>query len=210
MDRLFLMFDRIRVLSPELRYYIERNLVRKTIKKGEFVLREGQVARYIYFIEKGIVRSFRYKKGKERTSWIMQEGDVFLSVGSFFSQTPASEAIEALKDCVLYYITYEQLERAYKEFPEFDHHGRIILTYYYQLSEKRNEMRELPAYDRFEFLMTYQSELLGRVPQKLLASYLGMAPETLSLQKTKFANIKMKKKLPRQVKRRRKKINKYQ
>jgi len=211
MDRLFLLFDGINTLSAGLRAYLERHLKRKTVKKGEIILREGQVSRYIYFIERGIVRSYRYKKGKERTSWIMKEGDLFLSVGSFFSQTPARENIQALKDCVLYYITYEQLKKAYRDFPEFNLHRARILEYYYELSEKRNEMREWPAYERFEFLMAHQPELIGQVPQKLLASYLGMAPETFSVQKSKFANKKKKtktKQVSRTANRREKKANK--
>ncbi|MBN9385991.1 MAG: Crp/Fnr family transcriptional regulator [Chitinophagaceae bacterium] len=208
MDQLFLLFDRIRPLSPELKTYIRSHLVRKVVKKGEIILREGQVARNIYFIEQGTVRSFRYKKGKERTAWIMKEGDLFVSVGGFFSQTPAGENIEALEDCILHYITFEQLEKAYDDYPEFDRHGRKILTYYYELAEKRNEMREFSAMGKFEFLMKYQPELIGRVRQKTLASYLGMAPETFSVQKSKFANKMMKKKLPHAGKHRRKKINK--
>jgi len=186
MEQLFLLFDRIEQLSPGLKAYLQGILERKVVKKKEIILREGQIAGYIYFIEKGCVRSVRYKKGKERTAWIMKEGDVFVSVRSFFSQRRASETIEALEDCVLHCITFEELQKAYKEYPEFNLHGRIILQHYYELSEDRNEMRELPAIGRFEFLMTHQPELNGRVPQKLLASYLGMAPETFSQQKSKF------------------------
>ena len=186
MDRLFLVFDNIRPLSPALRDYIERSVIRKVIKKGEIILREGEIAKNIYFIEEGIVRSLRHKKGNERTSWIMKEGDLFVSVGSFFSQTPSSEIIEALEDCVLYCISYEQLEKAYEMFPEFNLHGRVILQYYYQLSEKRNEMREQPTIDRVEFLMTDQPDLVGRISDKILASYLVMAPETFSSKKSKY------------------------
>jgi len=193
MDQLFLLFDRITRLSPELRNYIRSVLVKKIVKKKEIILQEGQVPKYIYFIEKGAVRSFRHKKGRERTSWIMKDGDLFVSVGGFFSQTPTGETIEALEDCVLYGITYEQLNRAYREFPEFNLHGRIILQHYYEMSDKRTEMREQPAFDRFEFLMTYQPDLVGRIPEKLLASYLGMAPETFSVQKSKFAKKNKKK-----------------
>jgi CRP-like cAMP-binding protein len=193
MDQLFLKFDQIKLLSPALKVHIQSILIRKVVKKGEVILREGQVAKYIYFIEEGIVRSVRTIEGKHRTAWIMKEGDIFLSVGSFFSQTPGKERIEALKDCILYCISYEQLEKIYEEFPEFDRHGRVILQYYYPLSEMRNEMRDQPAYDRFVFLMTHQPDLIGEVPDKLLASYLSMAPETFSVQKAKFAKRNKKK-----------------
>lgn len=186
MDQLFLFFDSIRPLSPGLRAYIQSVLVRKAVKRKEIILQEGQTAKYIYFIERGVVRSFRYKRNGEKTSWIMKEGDLFVSVGSFFSQTPSSEIIEALEDCVLYCISYEQLEKAYEMFPEFNLHGRVILQYYYQLSEKRNEMREQPTIDRVEFLMTDQPDLVGRISDKILASYLVMAPETFSSKKSKY------------------------
>lgn len=194
MEQLFLLFHNIRPLSPELKDHIRSILIRKLVKKKEVILEEGQVAKYIYFIEKGIVRSVRTVEGKQKTIWIMKEGDLFVSVGSFFSQTPANEKIEALDDCILYCISFKQLDKIYKDFPEFDHHGRVILQYYYSLSEKRNEMRDQKAYNRFVFLMTHQPDLIGRVPDKLLASYLSMEPETFSNQKSKFANKGMKKK----------------
>src|SRR5882757_610016 len=102
MKQLFLKFDMIKPLSPALREYIQSILVTKEFKKKDIILQEGQVSRYIYFIEKGLVRSVRYKRRNERTSWIMMGDDLFLSVGSFFSQTPAREKIEALEDCVLH------------------------------------------------------------------------------------------------------------
>jgi len=196
MDQLFLSFDRIRKLSPELRNYILTKLVRVEVKKKDIILKEGKIATHIYFIEKGVVRSFHYYKKKERTSWIMKEGDFFVAVDSFFSQTPASENIEAVEDCILQCITFDELDKAYELFWEFDRHGRVIVTHYYQLSEERNKMREASAFERFKFLMKYQSALLGRVSQKLLASYLWMAPETFSLQKSKFANKKKEKTPP--------------
>jgi len=194
MKKLFEKFDRIKPLSRELKDYILSILERKTYRKKDVILQEGKTARYIYFIEKGLVRSLKYKRGKQRTGWFMKEGDVFVSVRSFFSQTASAETIEAMEDCILYCISYEQLEKAYRDFPEFNLHGRVILQHYYQLSEERNDMREQPAIGRFEFLMYDQPELVGRVRDKDLASYLAMAPETFSLQKSNFAKGKARKK----------------
>ena len=195
MEKLFEKFDKIKPLSPRLKAYILSILARKTYRKKDIILQEGTTARYIYFIEKGLVRSLKYKRGRQRTGWFMKENDFFVSVRSFFSQTPSVETIEAVEDCILYCISFKQLEEAYREFPEFNLHGRVILQYYYQLSEKRNDMREQPAIDRLEFLMNDQPELVGRVRDKELASYLGMAPETFSAQKGKFAKRKVQKKI---------------
>ncbi|MDO6433290.1 cyclic nucleotide-binding domain-containing protein [Flavitalea sp. BT771] len=193
MDQLFLIFDNIKKLSPALRAYLQSCLKRKEVKKGEIILREGQVAKHIYFIEEGIVRSIRYKKNKERTLWIMRKNDLFVSVRSFFSQKPAIETIEALKDCVLHYISFEELEKAYDDYPEFDRHGRKILQNYYELSEERNDMRDQSAYDRFVFLMTHQPELVEDVSDFILASYLSMTREHFSVQKRLYAKRNKKK-----------------
>lgn len=187
MDQLFLRFDEIKPLSAELRERIQSILIKKIIQKKDILLREGDTARYIYFIEKGLVRGYRLKKGKQKTSWIMKEGDIFLSIRSFFSQKPSKDTIEALEECIIHYISHEQLEQLYAEFPEFNLHGRKILEYYYELSEDRYEMRDQPTIERFEFLMTYHPELITRVPDKILASYLNMTPENFSAQKSKFA-----------------------
>jgi len=178
MEKLFEKFEKIRPLSPELKAYLLSVIVKKTYKKKDIILREGTTAKYIYFIETGLVRSLKYKKGRWRTGWFMKENDLFVSVTSFFSQAPSSETIEAVEDCILYCITAEQLEKAYRDFPEFNLHGRVILQYYYQLSEMRNDMREQAAIDKFKFLMTHQAELVGRVRDKHLASYLAMATAT--------------------------------
>ena len=189
MDQLFLKFDSIQKLSPALRNYLQGCLKRKEIKKGEIILREGQVAKYIYFIEKGMIRSIRYKNDVEKTVWIMRKDDLFVSVRSFFSQRPAVETIEAVEDCVLYYISFEELQKAYGDYPEFNLHGRTLLTNYYELSEERNDMRDQPAYDRFVFLMTYYPDLVSddEVTDKLLASYLSMTKEHYSVQKRLYA-----------------------
>jgi CRP-like cAMP-binding protein len=190
MNQLFLRFDQIQPLSAALKDRIRSLLIKKLVKKKDILLREGDTARYIYFIEKGVVRGFRSKNGKQKTSWIMKEGDIFLSIKSFFSQQPSRDSIEALEDCIIHCITYEQLQKLYVEFPEFNLHGRIILEHYYMLSEGRHEMREEPAFERYKFLMSNHSELLTRVPDKILASYLNMTPGTYSEQKKRFARKK--------------------
>lgn len=195
MEKLFEKFDQIRPLSDELRAYIRRVLLRKEYQKGEIILHEGEIPKYIFFIEKGLVKCYNFKKWRQRTSWLMMEGDFFVEVESFFPQTPSTRTIEAAEDCELYFISYARLQQAYALFPEFNLQGRKILEYYYVLSEKRNSMREQPAFDRFIFLMDNQPELVGRVKEKILASYLGMAPETFSVQKSKFAKRKRQKKI---------------
>ena len=190
MQTLFHIFDSIQPLEPELKEYIQSHLKRKAISRGEIVLQEGQISRNIYFIEQGLVRAFRHHKNKDKTIWLMKENDIFLSVGSFFSQKPATETIEALEDSILHSITFHQLQYAYKHFPAFNLHRAIILEKYYELSESRDHMRTQANTEKYKYLMTHQPELVGRVHDIHLASYLGIARSTLAREKVRFTKGK--------------------
>jgi len=187
MEQLFILFDHIQRLSDPLREYIFSVLRRKEIKKKGIILERGKVSKYIYFIEKGAVRAVRFEKGRERTAWVMLESNIVVSVESFFLQQPSTETIEALEDCILHCISYEELYEAYRLFPEFNLHRGVILERYYALSEARNRMQLKKARDKFEELMTKQPDLVGRVNDRILASYLGVTPGTFSLEKKRFA-----------------------
>ena len=187
MEKLLDLFHRIAPLSPTLQQEIVSILQVREVRKKDIILRKGQVAQMIYFVETGLVRCYYHLKEKERTSWMMRESDIFLSIFSFFSREPSFEIIEAMEDGVFYGISYDQLRSLYTSHKEFNYHRAEILQRYYLESEKRNNMRMLPAYDRYKFLLDNQPDLVGRVPDKYLASYLGISVGTFSLQRQKFA-----------------------
>src|SRR4029079_7425707 len=111
----------------------------------------------------------------------MKEGDVIISVESFFRQTESYESIQALDDCILHYITYDELQFIYRNFSEFNIVGRVVTERYYTLSEQRlYAIRMQRASDRYAYLMQNHSDLILRVPSKHLASYLGITEVTLS------------------------------
>ena len=92
-----------------------------------------------------------------------------------------------MEDCVFHCLTYDQLQVAYSEFPEFNLHRAVILEGYYAQSEKRHKMRTKPALDRYKYLMDHHADLIGWVPDKHLASYLGVTTGTFSYEKGRFA-----------------------
>jgi len=187
MEPLFHLFDSIRPLSPELRAYLLNHLLTIEFKKKTTILKTGQIANRIYFIEKGLVRSVRQEAGKERTAWFMQEGDIIISVESFFTQEPSLEIIEALEPCLTHSINREELYKAYELFPEFNLHRALILERYYAQSEARARIKQMKAKDKFQHLIFTQPNLVNRVPDRLLASYLGITPGTYSFEKNRFA-----------------------
>ena len=145
------------------------------------ILKEGQVSQRIYFIKTGFIRAYYYKAGKEFTSWFMGEGEIIVSVYSFFSRKPSFENIEVLEDCVLQSINWDQLQSIYKNFPEFNLTGRIITEQYYIRSEERAiNLQTLTATQRYEKLLLNYPGILQKASLGQIASFLSIKQETLS------------------------------
>jgi len=156
-------------------------MVEMEVSKKTYLLREGHICYNIYFIQKGLVRCFYTKDEKDISSWFMKEGDVIVSVESFFSQTVSYENIQALEDCMIYYLSYDDLQIAYNTFPEFNFIGRVLTEKYYKLSEQRlYSLRMQRAFEKYQYLLVNFPQLIQRVPSKYISSYLGITEETLS------------------------------
>lgn len=181
MDTVLAYLDSIYPMSEGLREKLSLILRLKELVKKDLLLRAGHICQHIYFIQKGLLRCYYYKNDVEISSWFMKEGDVVVSVESFFKQTTSYESIQALEDAELYYISYKELQQIYRDYPEFNFIARVLTEKYYCLSERRlYSIRMMRASERYEYLMQYQPELILRVPAKYLASYLGITPEMLS------------------------------
>jgi CRP/FNR family transcriptional regulator, anaerobic regulatory protein len=181
MENLINYLHTIYPLSDSLREHLLEILQIKEFTKNDFLLRAGNTCRHIFFIESGLVRCYYTKEGEDISCWFMKEGDVVVSVESFFGQRPSYESIQAMEDTTAYSIGWQQLQSIYRRFPEFNFTGRVLTEKYYTLSERRlYSMRQQRATDRYECLLNDAPELINRIPVKYLASYLGISRETLS------------------------------
>jgi CRP-like cAMP-binding protein len=190
MERLFKMLMGIYPMSPELIDYLKATLEVFELSKRQYLLKKGQISNRIYFVAKGILRCYYIDNNqKQTTKWFMDEGHVIIAVDSFFNRTLSFEAIQALEDCLLYGITYEQLEEAYRRFVEFNFHGRVLTTKYYVFSDQRVTMlQRLNAPERYLFTKEKQPGIVDRhsVTSRDLSSYLGIDEATLSRIKKKY------------------------
>ena len=178
---LFGIFNSIIPMSDKLVERLNETLCSETVPKKYFLLKEGQVSNHIYFIEKGFIRSYYEKDLKEVTSWFMKEYDIIISVNSFYNRTVSHESIQTLEESTVYFIHYNELQRLYKDFIEFNIIGRIFTERYYTLSEERlYSMRKQSAEEKFYFLLDKHPEIIKRAPLGYIASYLGISLETLS------------------------------
>lgn len=188
MEKLLQFLQSIHPLSQGLLQYLSDHIGYKELPRKEYLLRSGQVCRHICFIESGLLRCFYIHNGSEVCSWFMKEGDVIISVESFFKQQASYESIQTLENCQLYFISYDHLQYAYKHFPEINFIARVLTEKYYALSEQRlYGIRMQRAHERYLNLLKNFPEIISRVPSKYIASYLGITEVTLSSLKGRLA-----------------------
>jgi CRP-like cAMP-binding protein len=168
-------------MSEGLKQHLVVTLKEKHLAKKDYLLKAGHISRNICFIAKGLLRCFYIKEEHEVSSWFMKEGDVIVSVESFFQQTESYESIQALEDCSIYYINYDELQYIYRNFLEFNFIARVLIEKYYTLSEQRlYSLRMQRSQERYDYLLENHGDLVLRVPAKYLASYLGITEVTMS------------------------------
>jgi len=156
-------------------------LVVREFDSRQLLVRVGEVEEYLSFIVKGLARMYFLKGKTEMITNIAKEGELIASSSSFLSGKPSYYNVETLEPCTVLSITRANLERAYQESPKIEKLGRLVTTYFVlQKEEWELECMRLDTRERFLRFIGNNPELLMRVPQKYLASYLNMKPETFS------------------------------
>ncbi len=181
MKDLLALLNNIHPLSAGLQQYLTDKIKTRQAARKEIILQAGHLSRHIYFIQKGLLRTFYYEDGHEINSGFMLEGDMLAAVQSFFYQSASIESIQAIEDSRLSYICYNELQFIFNNFKEANFIGRILMTRNYIASEQRLHcMRMKKAAARYQFMLKYYPQLILRVPAKYMATYLGISEETLS------------------------------
>jgi CRP-like cAMP-binding protein len=175
-------------LSAEAQEYANQNSFPHRVRKGELLVTTGEVCRSIYYVKKGMLRGYVKEGIKDITTWITGETELVSSISSFDLQIPAVENIQAIEDCELVGLTWENMEYMYEHFPEVNIIGRKILQKYYRDAEERAYIARLTeATSKYKRFIATKSDMLNRVPLKFIASYLGMTLETLSRIRSKLS-----------------------
>jgi CRP-like cAMP-binding protein len=168
-------------LSPQCLAHLQQIIKPTTIKKGEFILRSGEVCKNLYFISDGLLKCFYILHDEEVCDWFFGRTETVVSIDSFYAQTPGLDFIQALKDCELFYITYDELNYLYRNFIEFNVIGRVLTIKYLRIWHRQaRNIRMLTAEERYQFLLKTQPELVNSISVRDLASHLDMSRETLS------------------------------
>ena len=164
---------------------LEGVLVPMKFAKGEIVLAEGDVCENIYWIVKGLVRQYYYKNNKELTEYMAAENTIMMSIESLFKEKPTMQIIQALEPTLIYALPKAELEAVAMRSVNIQILYRKILEESLIISQQRADMlRFESAQDRYQKLVKSAPQLVLRAPLVYIASYLQMAPETLSRVRT--------------------------
>lgn len=141
----------------------------------------GEQETYINFVVKGLARKYFFKGKEEVIVQIAKEGDLISSSVSFLSDSPSTYVIDTIEPTIFISLSKQSLNELYLSSPKWQRAGRLIMTDF--LIEQENWELDRIKYttkERFVRFVSSNSELFQRVPQKYLASYLNIQPETFS------------------------------
>lgn len=154
--------------------------IRKFNKK-ELITKAGEVENYFNFIVKGLARKYYLKGNHEYNTQISFEGHMLVSQESFHSRKPSEYFIEAIEPTTVVSITHDDLEAVYASSHRMEHLARLLITYAMVLKDRwQMQLVKMTPRERFLNFVTRNPELMQRVPQKFLASYLNIKAETFS------------------------------
>jgi len=169
-------------ISKEEFDFCKTLFIPKKLRKKQYLLQEGDVCRYTAFVEKGMLRTFTVdEKGNEPILQFSMEGWWIADLYSFLTEEHSIYNIEALEECELLLITKENWEVLLAKVPAFERYFRLLIQNNL-IATQRRLMSSLSesAEEKYTKLINNFPGCIQRVPQHMIASYLGITPETLS------------------------------
>lgn len=160
---------------------LESILVPMKFAKGEMILKDGDICENIYYIDKGLVRQFYFKNGKEVTEHLGEDRTIFMCIESLFKETPSQLKVEALETSMVYALPKHRLESVALHNVNIQILYRKILEESLIFSQVHADLvRFETAGDRYKKMCKLMPQVVLRAPLLFIASYLQMTPETLS------------------------------
>lgn len=160
---------------------LESILVPMKFAKGQMILSEGEICKHVYYIERGLIRQFYFKNGKQITEHLGEDRSIFMCVESLFREEPTKLQVEAIEPTWVYALPKQKLEQVAL------HNVNIQILYRKILEESlitsqvhADLVRFETAQARYKRMCKLSPQVILRAPLVYIASYLQMTPETLS------------------------------
>jgi len=182
-ESLFQKFDEHISLTEEEKQLSKTFFIPKKLRKRQWLLQQGDVCKYIAFVEKGLLRWYTTTdKGSEHIIQFASEGWWISDSYSFLTGEPSEYNIDALEDCELLLLSKGAEEEMLEKVPKLERFFRILLQNNLIATQKRlvGSLSQTAEERYDELIKSCPGTLSHRIPQHMLASYLGITPETLS------------------------------
>ncbi|HEU5291204.1 MAG TPA: Crp/Fnr family transcriptional regulator [Cyclobacteriaceae bacterium] len=160
--------------------HISERFRKKKVGKGSFILKQGEVCTDIVFVEKGCLRLYYLKDDIEVSVWFSFQGNSAIEIYSFISAKPSNYFIEAIEDTEVLYLTKSELQALYESNPGMQEMMRnfwedVILNLIVRFTSLQTDSAEKRYLDLLK-----KPEYMESIPQKYLASFIGVTPTSLS------------------------------
>ncbi len=181
MDSLLSAIGHLITLSPADEQIIRKLFIPRTLNAKEFFLEEGKICRHAGFIKKGLVRYFTTVKGEERTMSFNRENEFICYYPSFLPARPSGVGIQAIEATEIFSISFDALQDFYRDVADGERFGRLAIEQVYlsAMEEMHSLYADLPA-DRYLRFTQLHPDLVQRIPQYYIASFVGVKPQSLS------------------------------
>ena len=181
-DRYFEIFNKSVPLTEEDQEMIKNYLTVKKLRKRQYLLQEGDVCKVVAFVENGALRLYRVDEdGTEHIVQFALDGWFITDLYSFLTHEPSTYNIDAIEDSELVLISRpasEELRKLSAKYQEFIF--QATSEAYIQLERRITSTISLGLEERYKDLVTNFPTITQRVPQHMIASYMGLTPETIS------------------------------
>lgn len=174
-------YERITKLQKSEWNFIAAHFKRKVLSKGTIIIRKGETEKYLSFVETGIVRFYIPGEENDLTFNFSFDKEFTCAYDSFLTQTPSEYELQALAETIVWQISFEDLQKVYKETNVGNYLGRFAAEDLYLAKSKRElSLLKQNAKERYLDLFTDKPDILKYIPLKYVASYIGITPQGLS------------------------------
>jgi len=180
-------------LPLPLQAHLSQLMRQDSFRKHDVVLEQGKINTRLYYIQRGLLRAYSIDDGIEETTWIKGEGEFVVTIPSFYEQVPSNQTIHALEPTDVFSIGHSDFYSTLKQHLEFAYIAYKLQTaVLLEWNERLQKLKKLDMPHRFQWLYQRHPNLIHRtpgIPDKYLASFLGMTPETFSKIKAAFFRL---------------------
>lgn len=186
---LFEVLSAIHPLSENFKQALEKEIIGLSLPKNHLLLEAPAIASYAYILTNGFAMSYTYINGKKKVEGFWRPSEIIVPFKSFLAQSPSTDFIQLISPGDVFYIRHDSVIRLLDNFPEGNYiYCKTLYTYYENCRIRLQQLQRLSATERYLKLHQEFSGIEQLVSQEDIASYLGIAPQSLSRIKRKLDN----------------------